>query len=98
MLQYAESDLKQYSLTPQTLDKEDPEPSTQQESDGRIILYVADLARQGCHKIRGIPFHFQGAGRLMYFLNKKIGAVMYALFLTLSASHRVGSKLIIYRS
>ena len=36
----------QYSLTNQTLDKEDLEPCTQQESDGKIILHVTDARRQ----------------------------------------------------
>ena len=55
---------------PQTLDKEDLEPFTQEEAEGRIIfIHVADAARQGYHNIRCTPFKFHGGGgeRLEYF-------------------------------
>ena len=53
--QCAESDVKQYSLTPQTLEKED-----KQESDGRILLHVADAVRLCPYNTRGLPFNFHG--------------------------------------
>ena len=65
----AENDVEQYSLTPQTLDMENLEPCTQQESDGRIILHVADAARQGHHNIRWLQFNFFffGGGADVFF-------------------------------
>ena len=47
------------ACVPQTLDKEDLEPCTQQKADGRIILHVA---KQGYHNTRGHHSISRGGG------------------------------------
>ena len=46
--------------------REDLEPCIQQKADGRIIIHVADAARQGYHNIRGPSLNLLGGG-LEYF-------------------------------
>ena len=77
MHQCAESDVEQYSLTPQTLDKENLEPCTQQESDGRIILHVADAASQGYRniKVATIQFPAGGGGADIFFEINTFGGI-----------------------